>query len=64
VAWSYGGFTEIGVNPITVRVETGTRVMYRPWTGETDATGHPVIICAMAERIDRTSAARSFGMLC
>jgi hypothetical protein len=31
VAWSYGGFTEIGVNPITVRVETGAPVMHRPW---------------------------------
>lgn len=58
VAWSYGGFTEIGVNPITVRVETGTTVMNRPWTGETDPTGHPVIICVMAERIDGISAAR------
>jgi hypothetical protein len=58
VAWSYGGFTEIGVNPITVRVETGTTVMHRPWTGETDPTGHPVIVCVMAERIDGISAAR------
>jgi hypothetical protein len=58
VAWSYGGFTEIGVNPITVRVDTGNTVMSRPWTGETDPTGHPVIICVMADWIDGISAAR------
>ncbi len=58
VAWSYGGFTEIGVNPITVRMEAGTPVMHRPWTGETDPAGHPVIICVMADRIDPVSAAR------
>ena len=56
VAWSYGGFSEIGVNPITVRVETGTTVMHRPWTGETDLTGHPVISCVIADRIDQLSA--------
>jgi hypothetical protein len=59
LAWSYGGFTEIGVNPITVRVEPGTTVMTRPWTGETDPTGHPVIGCVIADPIDRSSAARA-----
>jgi hypothetical protein len=58
VAWSYGGFTEIGVNPITVRVETGTTVMHRPWSGETDPAGHPLIGCVMVDRIDWSSAAR------
>jgi hypothetical protein len=56
VAWSYGGFTEIGVNPITVGVETGSTVMHRPWTGETDLTGHPVISCVLADRIDQLAA--------
>jgi hypothetical protein len=56
VAWSYGGFTEIGANPITVGVEMGSTVMHRPWTGETDPTGHPVISCVIADRIDQISA--------
>ena len=58
VAWSYGGFSEIGVNPITIGVETGTTVLHRPWSGETDPAGHPVIRCVLTDWIDQLSAAR------
>ena len=56
VAWSYGGFTDLGVNPITIGVETGATVTNQLWTGETDPTGHPVISCVLADRIDQISA--------
>jgi hypothetical protein len=58
VAWSYGGFTEIGANPTTIGVETGTTVLHRPWSGETDPAGHPVISCVLTDWIDQISAAR------
>jgi hypothetical protein len=55
VAWGHGGFTEIGANPTTVRVGTGTTARHRPWTGETDPAGHPVTSCVVADRIDQRS---------
>lgn len=53
VAWEYGGFTEIGISPIAIRVEVGATAMNRPWTGETDPAGHPLLTCVMPDGIDR-----------
>jgi hypothetical protein len=58
VAWSYGGFTEIGANPITVRVAAGATVTHPSWSGEMDAAGHPVIRCVIADGVDEVAAAQ------
>jgi hypothetical protein len=52
------GYTGLGVNPVTIGVETGVPVANQRWTGETDSSGHPVISCVMPDPMDQRSATR------
>jgi hypothetical protein len=57
-AWSYGGFAETGADPIMVELESGATTTSRPWSGEMDESGHPILTCVLADGVDAVAAAR------